>query len=93
MQLDHFCSHWLIKLPMKFFAPIMRYKATNVQKYTNVLYYLDSRQFLKTKVWSIPRIHLDSSVDMTSCHKLLTKSDFWRERGKGTKGCVTTMTK
>ena len=41
---------------------------------------LDSRQFLKTKVWSIPRIHLDSSVDMTSCHKLLTKSDFWRER-------------
>ena len=25
MQLDHFCSHWSIKLPMKFFAPIMRY--------------------------------------------------------------------
>ena len=25
LQLDHFCSHWSIKLPMKFFAPIMRY--------------------------------------------------------------------
>ena len=25
MQLDHFCSHWSIKLTMKFFAPIMRY--------------------------------------------------------------------
>ena len=26
LQLDHFCSHWSIKLPMKFFAPIMRYR-------------------------------------------------------------------
>ena len=25
LQLDHFCRHWSIKLPMKFFAPIMRY--------------------------------------------------------------------
>ena len=25
LLLDHFCSHWSIKLPMKFFAPIMRY--------------------------------------------------------------------
>ena len=25
LQLDHSCSHWWIKLPMKFFAPIMRY--------------------------------------------------------------------
>ena len=25
LQSDHFCSHWLIKLPMKFFAPNMRY--------------------------------------------------------------------
>ena len=26
MQLDHFCSRWSNKLPMKFFAPIMRYE-------------------------------------------------------------------
>ena len=26
LQLDNFFSHWSIKLPMKFFAPIMRYR-------------------------------------------------------------------
>ena len=39
MQLDHFCSHWWIKLPMKFFAPIMRYCVSFVQCSTNYLLY------------------------------------------------------
>ena len=33
LQLDHFCSHWSIKLPMKFFAPIMRYRYEIRRKY------------------------------------------------------------
>ena len=30
LQLDNFCSHWSIKLPMKFFAPIMRYISAKI---------------------------------------------------------------
>ena len=32
LQLDHFCSHWSIKLLMKFFAPIMRYRELSERK-------------------------------------------------------------
>ena len=41
MQLDHFCSHWLIKLPLKFFAPIMRYRPfTNILKFVHYFHCL-----------------------------------------------------
>ena len=72
LQLDHFCSHWSIKLPMKFFAPIMRY-AINIlfdelgimgkfsaTMWTHTILALDTTLQIKTKIYAsgIPLYHL-----------------------------------
>ena len=43
LQLDHSCSHWWIKHPMKFFAPIMRSFFLVPFSFTQRPFYLGSR--------------------------------------------------
>ena len=75
LQLDHFCSHWSIKLPIKFFAPIMRYTTLTVllnilQGYKdpplNKLYcwnLLASRLYWALEYWSSPKTIINSLKD------------------------------
>ena len=71
LQLDHFCSHWSIKLPLKFFAPIMRYTINilfdelgimgkfSATMWTHTILALDITLQIKTKIYAsgIPLYH------------------------------------